>query len=382
MKLNDPTPAAMARQPRGIVLVNGIILAGWASFEVDNNSYYQADTFRCVLAISAQPDERNVAWWLAQDQIELEFLAGFPKDHDNYTRGDLNSLLVGYVDEIEVDMVAGVIVLAGRDHTAKLIDTKSSLSVVTGPDAIRSSAIVEQIAAKVGLIPVVTATKSASPGGSYYKLVKQIVEAHTTYWDIVSRLAQIEQYVAYVSGNELHFEPRTVASSDSYMIEWVRPTADVAYPQVNAMHLRVSRNLFVAKDIKVTVLSHDYKNDAQIKATAQKTRVRNAVTGSAGKSATPPVEYVYNFANLSHSDAQARANELLLELSRHELNLQAELPGDSILTSRTPIKLGGTGTKADQVFYPDSIVRTFSIEEGYRMRVIAKNITPDVEISK
>lgn len=382
MILNDPSATLGARRPRGAVTANREPVAGVVLFEVDNNSYYQADTFRLVIAISAQPRERGIAWWLDQDQIEVELFAGFPDDAERFTRSDLMSLLLGYVDDVEVDLVAGEMTITGRDHTSKLIDTKSSLTVVTGQNAIRSSKIVSRIATDAGLTPIITETKEASPAGSYYKLVKQIVESHSTLWDIVSRLAQIEQYVAYVRGNELHFEPRTTASADCYVIRWLPPGVDRAFPLANAMRLRISRNLFIAKDIKVTVLSYDYKNDQQVKAVAQKTRIKNAVTKGAAASSTPPVEYVYHFANMTHSDAQAKANELVLDLSKHELKLDADMPGDSILTSRVPIRVEGTQTRSDQVFYPDSIVRSYSTDDGYRMRIVAKNITPDVEISK
>lgn len=382
--LNEPIiPQSAARQPRGLVRANGQTVAGLISFQVDNNSFYQADTFRCLLALSAQPQDRDIDWWLDQDKIEIELLAGFPADAEKFSRSELESLLIGYVDDIEIDHVGRTIELSGRDHTAKLIDTKSSLTNVGNPNSLRSSDIITKIAKIAGLNPVVTPTKSASPGGSYYNIYKAIMDTNTTYWNIVTRLAQMEQFVAYVSGNDLHFEPRAISGNDAYVIQWVSSIENGGqFPLSNAMELRFSRNLYVAKDIRVIVRSHDYKKDRPVVATAEKTRIRNAVTKGVGSQPTPPVEYIYTFRNMSHADAQARANSLLLELSQHEMNLHVELPADSILTARSLIRVRGTGSRADQDYYPASIVRTLSMDEGYRMAVTAKNISPDVEMTK
>jgi hypothetical protein len=225
---------------------------------------------------------------------------------------------------------------------------------------------------------VVTESKSAS--GSYYKLVKSIIESHTTYWNILARLAQMEKFVVYVEGNNLHFEPRKIVGGEEYVIQWTPPNDSYGFPMANVARITFSRNLYIARDITVRVISHSYKTDRPITVTAEKTRVRNSVTKGAGSSSQPPVEYVYQFPNMNHADAQAKANALLLELSQHEMNMHATLPADNILSARNLIRVIGTGSRADQTYYPASIVRTFSVDEGYRMEITAKNISPDVEI--
>lgn len=368
-----------------MALANGERLHGVVSFQVDNNSFYQADTFRMILALSAQAAGFGIDWWANQQKIEIELLAGFPTDPENFTRSDLQSLMVGYVDDIEIDPVADEVVLSGRDLTSRLIDTKRSVSFVKGPGPLKASDVVSQIAKEVGLNPVVTETASAKAStkvGGYYQLVKAIVESNTTYWDIVSRLAQISKFAAYVSGRDLHFEPREALTNDPYVIEWQAPDDSRAFPIANAMRLRFSRNLSVAKDIRVRVISFDLKQNVQIVATAEKKRVRNLVTKGVAVQSEPPVEYTYAFPNLKHGEAQERANTLLAELSQHEMNLHVEMPADSILTARTPVKVLGTGSVIDQLYYPSSIIRSFSVSDGYRMEVTAKNQSPDVEIPK
>ena len=45
-----------------------------------------------------------------------------------------------------------------------------------------------------------------------------------------------------------------------------------------------------------------------------------------------------------------------------------------------PIRVSGTGTEYDQEYYPDSIVRCWSWDQGYVMRVRAKNHLPVDEV--
>jgi len=49
------------------------------------------------------------------------------------------------------------------------------------------------------------------------------------------------------------------------------------------------------------------------------------------------------------------------------------LPGDNSLTTRGMVQLVGTGTDWDQFYYPDTVTRRISFEEGYRMELRAKN---------
>ncbi len=376
---NEIPALAAARQPRGMVFGNGERLEGVVSFQVDNNSFYQADTFRVLLALSAQPKDRGFDWWSKQQSIEIELLAGFPNDPDAPSRSDLESLLIGNADDIEIDPVADEIIISGRDLTSKLIDMKRSVSFVKGPAPLTPSEVVKQIAKEVGLTPVVVDTDA--PVGGYYQIVKAIVEANSTYWDIVSRLAQVSNFVAYVKGRELHFEPREHLTGDPYVIHWDAPSDDRDFPVLNAMRLRLSRNLSVSKDIRVRVVSYDQKQKREIVAVAEKKRVRNKVTKKAGASSEPPVEYTRAFPNLKQDQAQAKANALLAEIRQHEMNMHVEMPGDSILTTRMMVKLTGTSSDFDQTYYPSSIVRTFSLSDGYRMDLTAKNQSPDVEIS-
>lgn len=371
--INDPFPGSAANRPRGLVYVNGELLQGVFGFAVDNNSFFQADTFRVTVVLSKQPVNRGFAWWAMQESLQIELFLGFPTDPTNFSKPDLTSFLLGYTDDIEFDPSGDTVTLVGRDLTSKLIDYKRAIVFAT--QSLVASDIVTQIAVARGLTPVVTKTSTAT--GSYYQIVKALVESNSTYWDIITKLAQIEQFQAYVKGIELHFEPRTPPSTNPYVINWQAPDPITGYVRSNAPHLTFSRNLSIAKNLKVRVISFDQKTKKTVNETADRKRVYNQTTRSVARSSEPPQEYVYNIPNLTAAQAQARAQAILTELSRHEMNMRADMPGDLRPTSQDIIKVKGTNTAFDQTYFPASITRSYSMDEGFVMSIHAKNQTPN-----
>jgi phage protein D len=369
--LNNPNRGSVPQSPRGMVLANGQRLSGLFSFSVDNNDFFHADTFTFTLTMSAQPPATNFDWWSRQEKLEVELLVGFPTDPNNYDKSDLTSYLVGYVDDLQFDPIADQMVFSGRDLTSKLIDTKNTL-FQKAMHPMTSSNIVTQIAAQVGLTPVVTKTTGSSPGSTYYQIIDSLLKAHCSYWDIVTKLAQIEGFRAYVQGHELHFEPRAAADADPFMIQWVPPSTG-GYPSSNAVDLTFSRNLSVAKDLKVIVLSYNPKANKTFTATATRPR--------AGSGKAVPFQeqqvYTFNAANKTQAQAQEIANNKLKELSLHEMNLHARLPGETALTPRNLIQVTGTGTAFDQTYFASSITRNYSLTDGFTMSLLGKNQTPN-----
>lgn len=371
--INDPNPQSQGQRPRGLVFANGEQLSQVLEFQIDNNSFFQADTFSLTLALASQPENRDFGWWAVQEKIELEFYIGFPADPDNFTRSELTHFLTGYADDLEFDPIYDTMIFSGRDLTSKLIDYKRAISFV---GELTASGVVEQIARERGLIPVVTPTQK--PVGSYYQIFHKLITSDSTYWDIVTRLAQIEQYQVYVKGHELHFEPRTAPDADPYVIRWQKPEVDErGFPIANTTRLKFTRNLSIAKDLKVRVLSFDQKTKQKVEEVAQRKRVYNKSTSKATKFTDPPQEYVYSLPNLTPDQAQRRAQAILEELSRHEMNLHADMPGDVILTPRNVVRVEGTETAFDQTYYASSVSRRYTRGGGFEMHLEGKNQTPN-----
>jgi phage protein D len=369
----DQSGTAQVRQPRGIVTAGGQRVP-FVSFEVDNNSFYQADTFRVELPISALPSGYGADWFASQAKIDIQVFAGFPSDPTTYTTTDLTSLIYGRVDDMDVDWSARLITITGRDLTGQMIDTKTSEQYLNKT----SSQVAAILAAKYGLTPVITATTRKI--GAYFQLDHVRSHEERTEWDLLNWLAREEGFVAYVQGQELHFEPRGSGTS-SFTLTYTPPPADGGPISANATKITTSHSLTLAKDIKVEVSSWHGKQQRRFTATATGTKARNKVTKGSNSSSTPTQVYSYTYPNLDQAGAQAKANQLLAELSQHEFKLSFEGPADVALMPSGKIQLQGTGTAFDQAYYPDSIVRSMTLDDGFKWTVSAKNHDPNSQVN-
>ncbi|PUA19575.1 hypothetical protein [Glaciimonas sp. PCH181] len=230
MGLNPPV-ISQVRQPRGIVTVQGhnadgssgsvIRLNGWVRWEVDNNTFYEADTFRVTFALSALPSAYADAWWANQQEVFVEIFAGFPTDPENYAASDLQSLTYGRVDDVSYDPVARTLEVSGRDLTATMIDAKTSETFQN----LSSSQIATLIALRHGLTPIVTKTPGLS--GKFYQIDNVRMNQQRSEWDILTALAGEEQFSVYVKGKELHFEPSTQTLTESVVVTPKPSQADI-----------------------------------------------------------------------------------------------------------------------------------------------------------
>jgi hypothetical protein len=83
--------------------------------------------------------------------------------------------------------------------------------------------------------------------------------------------------------------------------------------------------------------------------------------------------YSFTVPNLTRDQAEQFALAQIAEITRHERILTASLPGDNDLTTRAMVQLIGTNTAWDQLYYPATVTRRISFDEGYRMELRAKN---------
>ena len=348
-----------ARQPRGLIQINGARVESWVNWSIESNSLYRADTFSLIFALHGLPAHHDAAWFAEQTKADIEIFAGVPSDPDNFTASELTSLLQGRADEIEVDWVGGLIEITGRDRTADFIDNKTTEKYPN----LTSSQIVEKLAAKHGLKPVVTATSTLV--GKFYEIDKVRLQDDRTEWDLLTWLAREEGFVVYVKGTELHFEPAPDENQDPWVLKYTPATTGA--PDLNATALKTTRTLTVAKDITVTVRSWNHKQ--------KKAFVKKATRA---KGSGPNVQqYSYTIAGLTPEQAQQRANQILAQLSKHEVKLSFDAPADTILTIRNTVQLQGTGTAFDQTYFPDTIHREMG--QGFSMTVTAKNHSPESE---
>lgn len=360
----DASIVSQARRPRGLVKVNGSIVPGWLEWETEQNTFREADTFRVVFALSLLQAPFDEAWFLNQTTLSIELFGGFPDDPNNYSSTDLDSEIVGNVDEVAFDPVARTLTLSGRDLTALLIDAKTAEKWNNQT----ASEVANTLANRHGLKPVVTSTKGFV--GGYYQIDHVVTTCAQTEWDLLCWLAQQVQFVVYVKGHELHFEPQPDASTaPQYPINWVPADSQQTF-RSNASQLSFQRTLTVGKTIAVEVRSFNQQQRAGFRVIYPKKQGSQIKPGEA---TSPAQLYSYNVPNLTLEQATQRAQSIYNDLIKNEMRLTAEMPADNVLDTLHVIPVSGTGTVFDQTYFPHSITRTMSMHEGYRMRIAARN---------
>lgn len=363
-----------ARRPRGAINLNGKIVWGWISWEVDNNNFRSADTFRVEFALHGLPSGYGVDWFAAQASLQVEIFATEDWIGSGvYAPTSADRLILGDVDDIDFSFDQSTIGLSGRDLTARLIDTKTSENHQNRT----SSDVATLLAQRRGLVPVVT--KTTTRIGQFYSLDHTDINQQQSEWDLLCRLADFEGFDVFVTGNELHFQPKPSDTGDRYAIKWVQPSHDDASPHSSTTTLEFSRSLTIAKGVSVEVRSWNAKHKKAY--TASWPKAAKGIRPGRAVSSDPNSTTVYHFhvPGLTQDQASARAQALYKQITAHMVKLTADLPGDGLLTCAKPVIVTGTGTSLDQVYYPDSVKRSMSMAEGYRMSLSAKNISNEIE---
>jgi hypothetical protein len=176
-------------------------------------------------------------------------------------------------------------------------------------------------------------------------------------------LAQHEQFDLYVEGNTVHFHPQVKPDADPYLVIW-----DKQNLYSNAITLTTQRSLTFAKDIVVVVRSWNSASEKSI------TKYAPSGARSAAIASGKAEQFSYVIPNLSEAEAQDTANRLRAQLTAHERLFEFSEPADLTLTARNMLKLQGTASTWDTVYWIDSIVRSMSLESGFTMSVKGKNV--------
>lgn len=363
--LNTLPVQPTSRQPRAIVKVAGVIVPAWVSWSVNNNTHYQADTFRVTFAATALPAETDANWLSDQKEAFVEIFAGFPADPQRFSEADLDSLIYGQVDDVEYDPVATTVTLTGRDLTAAFIDSKTSVQFQN----FTSSQIAEKLAARHGLTVSGPATKT--PAGTFYAYDHVSMTDERSEWDLLTYLAENEGFLCYVRRTTLHFEPRPTEQGDPYAIRW--EVDENGQPSANVQDMNLSRSMNVAKGVTVVVRSWNSKQGMGFTAYYPS----KSKTTQPGQASPSRQIYTIRRGGLTQEAATQLAQKTHREITQHEMKLWARLPADNILTQTAMVRLDGTGTKFDQDYYVDSITRSMSVDHGYSMTVSAKNHNPE-----
>jgi phage protein D len=368
-----PPAGASGRRPIVVVKLDGVELPLVLSVRTTNVSHNAADQFEVELPLQSQPDTASwAAWGSPNTQAEIELLYGLLDGQGN--RSALSSAVLGPVDSVSISQPENKVVLSGRDYSSVLIDTQTYQNFTNQT----ASQIAETIASSHGLTPMVQATTTPvgtknSSDNTYSRVTRRESE-----WDLLTQLARNEGFICYVRGRNLFFRPDADPIGPPYKLVWHPPTSPGASPTGNFKNLHLSRAITLARNIVVTVMSHDRNAAKTVTATA-----RSALTGEAaqGNAGIGPQTYMIDVPGLTQDQAQARANELLKQYSLFERVIDVQMPGDPFLSFEQPIELSGTGTDWDQTYFADRIERSLSLSGGFTMSIRAKNHSASQQVT-
>lgn len=364
-----------ARQPRAIVTINGVQV-NWTRIEVTTTTFYQADNYRIELPLNNQPAGFDLNYWSGASPLSIYIYIGFPPDPNYFSTNDLDLMIVGDVDELDVDPLTTNITIGGRDLTSRFIDNKTTQKFSNST----SSAVATFLAQENGLTPQVTETFTRV--GTFYQTNQTLLTRAYTQWDLLTFLAQQEDFVVFVQNTNLIFEPRPTTSQNPFILQYQPPTFESPSPIFNGMQLGFSRSMTISNDVIVKVrVPYGTKTGTAFSVTARAThRPRTYISGAPRPSSTPQ-KYSYTIAGLSREQAQQKANSLLRDITQHEVRLTAMLPGENTLKKDSLLQVKGTNSAFDHIYYSESIERRISIEEGYVMTISAKNHSVDSEVN-
>jgi len=379
--LNNPAAGSVSRRPRSIITVNGLQAQGVIEWEVDNNIHYFADAFRIELSLSRQPAYMDWSWWGLQTVFTVEVFVGFPKDPTNYSQDELLSLIIGDVDEIDIDPIGDRIILNGRDFTARFVETQTTRKwpnqfSATGDFA--RPGIVEILAKSHNML--VDSYHTSDRVGSFYK--EEIVRITDTRseWDLLTFLASEEGAEVFVRGNTLVFRQPVQTPGKPYVIQWTPPDQVSASPLSNAARIHLTRDLTLARDVIVFVRSWSQGQKAPITVKRQASHKRTSSISPRASPIGAVQTYFKTVQNKTRQQCLNIAQAWLADLTSLERRLRAEMPGDNLLSVDNPLQLTGTGTDFDAFYHVVSVVRSFSFEDGYTMKLEAKNHPAESEV--
>ncbi len=350
---------SLTAQPAARLVIAGVACGTCLEVELEASSSMRASTFQASIALDA--GDPGVTTLLAN--LGTGALPGLPIEIDmGFTAADgsvvWQTMIVGTVDAISMDVLRGVVELEGRDLLGRLIDMPISDEFLNQT----SSDIVTTLAARAGLIAEIEATSSLS--GQYYQInhSRTALNAFTrfsTAWDLICNLAETEGFDCWVAGSTLNFSPPTSIAANVVSIDV--PTLQAGgIGTMNLTNLRFDRRLALDQDVQVTVRSWNSR---------QKAVIEQAYPSNANVS--PSSNFVFVVPNATDDTALAKATALYQNIARHGRVVSGEMAGDLSLMPRAWLTVTGSVGDWDGQYVVDTVIRRMSARGGFNQSFIA-----------
>lgn len=365
--INSFSAIGSGRAPRSILMVGDRKL-NWTSWTIEHSGVYEAGTIHITVAAPFE----DWRWWFQQTETIVDVFVGFPPNTTFYNTDDLTLLMTARIDEMNLDPATMTLTLTGRDLAARFIDQKinGDYRNLTASQVVQKVFNAMSAANELqGMTAIIDPT--TTPVGSFSSADVVQLQKQTTAWTLMTFLAQHETMQCFVLGRVLYFGSFGCGSlggtltNEPYSIVFQAPTKDRPYPVANAQKLSLSHNMTLAGNVAISVNSLQPQKNLKSKATATATNP-NLMIGQGAQSVQQTQTTEYTFPNLSQAECSKKAAQLLAEMSKHQLKLEATVPGDTVLFPWTPVVVSGTGTLLDDTYQIAKVSRTFD-SSGYKM---------------
>jgi phage protein D len=339
----------MVNYPRFRVTVNGAALEGVSKVSVKQANAFQIGCF-CLKKGFVPEDAFPANWWAATTNKTILVAIELAVDGSTFF-----PMITGNVDSHVYDAIENTICLTGRDLAAGMIDTR----IVTTFRNLTASEIATQFAAEHSLQAMVTPTTTIV--GRVYDVDHDETSSGdfsqvTNEWDLLCRLGEAEGIVPYVFGTTLYFNPPS-NNPPLYPVELTRDFNGLLVAGVT--DLLLERHMTYAQDVVVKVKSWSSRRKISIVSTV---RTRTADESSAMNLRTPT--YLFEIPNLTQAQCLAKAQQLALDISRHERYARVIIPSLALMSPQTLIPISGTGTDYDSIYFPLTITYDLTTERG------------------
>jgi len=342
------------------MVVNGQRVPGLLGLSVRRNNFLAADDFTARIALGETGTSYATAFWASQTSIELSLMISIDG-------GAPQSVITGVIDKVSIDPVRQIITVTGRDYTRSFIETKTAEKFQN----LTSSQIVQTLANRQGLQAQVQST--TTPAGKYYDVDHADVTNQVSEWTLLTYLAQHEGFNIYVEGTTLYFQPPPSSTTNQPYAFIFDGTGTI--PAANVTSLNLRRNLPLAGDVIVNVISWNHELKIPITSTLQAQK-----TSSTAQPSGTPATYIFREPGLTQAQADALAAAKLGDLTLHERYVTIVMPGDLTITPRSIISLSGTESEFDQDYFVAELTIECSIDCGFTMCVEAKNSSPQTTV--
>jgi hypothetical protein len=317
-------------QPQLRASVGGEVVPGAIELEVESVAYFAADRFRIGFAIGAAAFT-TIAYFLGLGLETITIEA-------RVSGGGYSTLLVGQIDNIQIDMLENKAILTGRDLAARLIDTEIYETFVNQT----ASQIAVTIAQRHQLTPNVTATTALT--GQYYQLdhartALGVNARVTTEWNLLSTLASAENFHLSVVGTVLNFGP-----------------SPLGVP------------VFLTPQ-NFTSLTFDMAASLPGGTVVKSWNCRDKTAISQSKGAGLMTTLVR--PNLTQGQAQLLATNHLVNIAQHAVVLLGTMPGDLVMLPGMQVEFGGTNSTLDQSYTIIEVSRIIDVHHGFMQRIRA-----------